>query len=487
LAFSTWCSTPRRFSSVESFSDFSIDTVPTRIGWPLFVTLDDVLDDRVPFGVLGLVDQVLIVGADHLAVRRDLSHVQGVDRLELGELRLGRPGHAGELVVHLEVVLDRDRGEGLVLLLDPNALLSLDRLVQALGVAPALEHAAGELVDDLHLAARDDVFDVAVVMLLGAQRVLQVVDQRRVHVLVQVVEPQGLLDLGDAGLGHGDGLLRLVDLVVLVAPQPGREARERLVPLRAVGHHAADDQRGPSLVDQDRVDLVHDRVGVPALHHVLRPHRHVVAQVVEPELVVGPVGDVGRVGRAPLGRRHLRLDQSDRDAQGPVDRAHPLGVALGQVVVDRDDVHAVGQGIQVGGHRRGQGLALAGLHLGDVALVQGGGPHHLDVEVALPDRSASSLAHAREGLRQEVVQGLALLQPPSELGGLARELGVGEVLDLGFERVDELGELGQLLLLAALAELTDLLDDHASPRLGGFGTPWYRRSRTCPAGPAGAA
>ncbi len=281
------------------------------------MALGDVLQDRVPLRVLGLVDQVLLVVADHLAVGRDLGDVQVVDRLELGELRLGRTGHAGELLVHLEVVLDRDRREGLVLLLDPNALLGLDRLVQPLGVAPALEHAAREFVDDLHLAARHDVLDVAVVVLLGAERVLEVVHERRVHVLVQVVEAERLLHLRDAGLGHGDRLLRLVDLVVVVALEAGREPRERLVPLRAVGHHAADDQRGPRLVDQDRVDLVHDRVGVAALHHVLGPHRHVVAQVVEPELVVRPVGDVGRVGGAAFGRRHLRTGSAPPRRRAP--------------------------------------------------------------------------------------------------------------------------------------------------------------------------
>ena len=115
--------------------------------------------------------------------------------------------------------------------------------METLGVAAALEDAAGELVDDLHLAVRDDVLDVAVVVLLGAQRVLEVVHERRVDVLVQVVEPEGLLDLRDAGLGHGDRLLGLVDLVVVVAPQAGGEPGERLVPLRAVGDHAADDER----------------------------------------------------------------------------------------------------------------------------------------------------------------------------------------------------------------------------------------------------
>ncbi len=438
----------------------------------LLVALGDVLDDRVPLRVLGLVDQVLLVVADHLPVGRDLGDVEVVDRLELGELRLGRTGHARELLVHLEVVLDRDRREGLVLLLDPNALLRLDRLVEPLGVTPALEHATRELVDDLHLATRHDVLDIAVVVLLRAQRVLEVVHERRVHVFVQVVEAEGLLHLRDAGLGHGDRLLRLVDLVVVVPPQPGREPRERLVPLRAVGHHAADDQRGPSLVDQDRVDLVHDRVRVATLHHVLRAHRHVVAQVVEPELVVGPVRDVGRVRRAAFGRRHRGLDQPHRDAERPVDRAHPLRVALGQVVVDGDDVHAVGERVQIRRHGRGQGLALTGLHLGDVALVQRDRAHHLDVEVPLPDRPPRGLPDARERLGQQVVEGLARLEPLAELGRLGGELGVGQVLDLGLVRVDQPGGLPELLLLAAFADLPELLDDHASPRCGGVWNPY---------------
>jgi hypothetical protein len=60
------------------------------------------------------------------------------DRHQLGGLGLGRTGHARELVVEAEVVLQRDRGESLVLVLDLDILLGLDRLVHALVVAAAL-------------------------------------------------------------------------------------------------------------------------------------------------------------------------------------------------------------------------------------------------------------------------------------------------------------------------------------------------------------
>ena len=120
-----------------------------------------------------------------------------------------------------------------------------------------------------------------------------------------------------------------------------------------------------------------------------------------------------------------------------VDRAHPVGVALGQVVVDRDDVHALaGQRIEVGGQRRDQRLALAGAHLGDLALVQHHAADQLHVEVAQAERAARGLAHHGKGLGQQVVERLAGGEPLAELDGLGRELGVGQGLQGRLERVD---------------------------------------------------
>ena len=87
-----------------------------------------------------------------------------------------RAGHAGELLVHAEIVLERDRGQRLVFRLDRLMLLGLERLVQPFRIAPARHHAAGELVDDHHLAVADDVVLVALEQLMGAQRLIDVVD-----------------------------------------------------------------------------------------------------------------------------------------------------------------------------------------------------------------------------------------------------------------------------------------------------------------------
>jgi hypothetical protein len=72
-----------------------------------------------------------------------------------------------------------------------HALLGLQRLVQALGVAATRQRAAGELVDDDDLAvAGDHVVLVALEQLLGADGVVQVADQRRVGRLVEVLDAE---------------------------------------------------------------------------------------------------------------------------------------------------------------------------------------------------------------------------------------------------------------------------------------------------------
>src|SRR5690348_10062595 len=58
-----------------------------------------------------------------------------------------------------------------------DALLRLDGLVQALRPAPALHHAAGELVDDDHLVVLHDVVLVAVVERVGPDARVEVVHQ----------------------------------------------------------------------------------------------------------------------------------------------------------------------------------------------------------------------------------------------------------------------------------------------------------------------
>src|SRR5581483_2011025 len=236
-------------------------------GLALAVALLDVGERGGELRLLRAEDEVVAVDAGDRRVRRDLDHVQAVDLRELLLLRLRRAGHAGELLVQAEVVLERDRRQRDVLLLDLHALLRLDGLVQALAPAAALHDAAGELVDDLHLAVLNDVVDVAVEERLRLDGLDQVVDELDVARVVQVVDPERPLDLLDAARERRDGLELLVVGVVDVRLLALLDLRRRLVRrslhlpddagevvvrLRGRLGLAGDDERRARLVDQDR-------------------------------------------------------------------------------------------------------------------------------------------------------------------------------------------------------------------------------------------
>ena len=202
----------------------------------------------------------------------------------------------------------------------------------------------------------------------------------------QVLHAEVFFRLGNApgGEGHGPGLLvhKVVAVVVVVnlffvgfgeylAAQGGNKVVRHFVQLARILPPAGDNEGGSGLVNQDGVHLVHDGKGMAPLDKLGLVDGHVVAQVVEAQLIVGAVGDVGCVGLPPLGALHAGDNQAHRQAHVPVDLAHPLGVTLGQVLVDGDHMDTLaGEGVQVAGQDGHQGFAFTGFHLGDAALVQ---------------------------------------------------------------------------------------------------------------------
>ena len=392
----------------ERRSDFSIGHGADEDRLPCLRPFLDVVCDRCELVLLVDVHEVGLIEACDRLVGRDDHDLESVDLHELTFLGDGRTGHPGELFVHAEVVLERDRREGLVLLLDRHAFLCLDRLMEAFRVPPALEDPAGELVDDHHLAVADQVVDILLVERLGLERNVEVMDEVGVRVVVEVLDAEQLLDPRDTGLGGHHLALLLIHLVVVVLAEAVCDPCELGVPLSGLADAAGDDQRRPRLIDEDRVDLIHNGVGVAPLHHVLGVHRHVVAEVVEPELVVGAVGDVRCILRAALLRRHPGLDDADLEAEEAVDVAHPFGITCSEVVVDSDlmDTFA-GERVEVRGHRRDERLALTGLLLGDHAAMEGSRTDDLDVVVALTEDTLGCLADGGIGLGLDVIEGFA--------------------------------------------------------------------------------
>ena len=175
LALRTECGILARLSMRARVSEASTEAVPTSTGWPLSWA-----SWIFSMTALNFSRRVLktwsFSSTRSSAVGRDREDVEAVDVVELGGFGFGGSGHAGEFLVEAEVVLDRDGGEGLSLLLDGHAFLGFHGLVEAIGPAAAGHFAAGVVIDDDDLAVLDHVLDVFLVDAVGLQELGDVVD-----------------------------------------------------------------------------------------------------------------------------------------------------------------------------------------------------------------------------------------------------------------------------------------------------------------------
>ena len=445
----------------ESLALFDTDGADQN-GLALGVAFGHLLDDGVVLAVDGLVHAVRQVLAGAGLVGGDADDVQAVDLAELVSLGGSRTGHTGQLVIHTEVVLEGDGGQGLALGSNGHAFLGLDGLVQAVVEAAAIHQTAGELVNDDDLALFDDVVDVTVHNAAGFDGAVNVVAQGHIVGVGQVLHMEEGFGLLHAGFGQSSGLALFVHdiiavdlllsgyLVVQFHDNALLQCLGKVV--GALVHHAgvlalaADDQRGTSFVDEDGVHLVDDGVGVAALHHVGLVNDHVIAQVIKPELIVGAVGDISSVGGLTVVGLNAVHHQADGQAQEAVDFAHPLTIAASQVIVDGDNMHAfAGQGVEVNGHGGHQGLAFTGLHLSDAGAVQHNAADDLHGVGLHAQHTPVSLTADGKSFGQQVVQRFAFFQARLELGRLGLQLLVGQLLhlrlqgqDLVLQRVDAL-------------------------------------------------
>ena len=196
-------------------------------------------------------------------------------------------------------------------------------------------------------------------------------------------------------------------------------------------------------------------------------------------------------------RRLVVLDDADGQSEKPVNLTDPLGIAAGQVIVDRDKVRtASGQRVEEERQRGDERLALAGGHFGDASAVQDHAADELDVEVdhlpfdGMIDHADGATAEAAGGVfhhgksfGQNLVESRLLLlvvldgrdaRLPS--GGLGPQFVVRERLVFLLQLVDSAHDRHHALDLALVFRADDFLDDeidHNDARAGARKPPKY--------------
>ena len=384
-------------------------------------------------------------------IGRYACHLETIDLGKFAGLCHRRSGHAGQLLVEAEIVLESHRGHGLVLGLDLQALARLDGLVETFRETAPFHRAAGEFVDDHHLAVLDHVMAVTLEKLVRLQRLVHMVKQADILDVIERAlahrfgRSQQILGMLDTGLGQRYGPPLLVEIVILGNEMGDDLVGDQILVRRRFGR-SGNDQGGPRLVDQDGVDLVDDGEMVLALHHVLNPELQVVTKIVETEFVVRSVSDVAAIGRSTLVIGHISGDAANRHSKALIDTAHPARVARGKIVVHRDDMDAFpGKRVQEDGKRRDEGLALTRLHFGNLSLVKRDPTHELDVVMPLPKRALGRLADTGEGLWEQLLEAAAGVEPFAKGRYRAAKIIIADPGDLVLEAIDRSNLSGEFL------------------------------------------
>ena len=226
-------------------------------------------------------------------------------------------------------------------------------------------------------------------------------------------------------------------MLIVLGGEVRDELVDRVVEFALVVDRPGNNERGTRFVDEDRVDLVDNRVIVRALDHLLEMEFHVIAQVVETQFVIGAVGHIAGILLAPFLVGQAVDDAAHGQAEELIDLAHPCCVAARQIVVDGHDMYALAfERVQVDGQGGDEGLAFAGFHFGDAAIVQHHAADQLDVEMALAKRALGGFPDGCESLHQEVFEVAAIGQFFAEAGGASLQVVVGECGKLGFQGID---------------------------------------------------
>ena len=407
------------------------------------VDLLDLIHNRLELLLLGLVYRVVQIDSLYRTVGGNADNIHEIDVPELLLLGLSGTGHAGLLVKLVEEILEGDGGQGSGLTLHVHMLLRLDGLVETVGITAARHDTAGKLIDDEHLIILHHIVLVSVHQVVGPECQDNVVLDLQILGIRQVFNMEEFLHLLDTILGQVDGLLLFIHdevagLLDFLA-ENGVDLRELcgfLTLHQLSGQHIADlielgglagltgnDQRRSGLIDQDGVHLIDDTEVQTSEHLLLLINGHVVAEIVEAQLVVGHIGDVAAVGSLSLLGGHLVQDNADLQSQELMHLTHPLRISLCQIVVDSNDMNALSlQRIQISRTGGNQGLTFTGTHLCDTSLMQHDAADELYRIMLHAQYALRSLPHRGEGLRQKVIQCLAVGQPLLELRGLCLQL-----------------------------------------------------------------
>ena len=147
---------------------------------------------------------------------------------------------------------------------------------------------------------------------MGFQSLVDVVQGFDLHGIIEIGDIQLFFHLRNALFRQHRCACFFVDRVMCFLFQFGDKLVDVVILIRRFFRRPGNNERRAGFVDQDTVHFIDDAEIKLTLDKIIRAEFHIVAEVVEPELVVGTIGDVGVIGFLPVFLRHVVKNGSNR-------------------------------------------------------------------------------------------------------------------------------------------------------------------------------
>ena len=228
-------------------------------------------ENSAKFFTLSTINQVWLIIANHRHVGRYDHHLKSINLLEFHSFSVCSTRHTGQLIVQPEQVLEGNRCEGLIFLLNWNTFFGFYSLVKAFSPTPPCHHTPGELIDNHDLTIANDVIDITLKQGVGTQCCIQMMHQTDVANIIEtrslVQQPcleQHRFGAFVAVFSQKDLLVLLIDreitwtLFFILSHQFWDDVIDLHIQISTVVGRTRYDQWCSGFIDQDGVHFVYD-------------------------------------------------------------------------------------------------------------------------------------------------------------------------------------------------------------------------------------
>ncbi len=311
--------------------------------------------NRTVFALKVAVYKIIVIPAYHRLVGRNLYDIKRINLAELRFLGKGGTCHTRELPVHAKIVLEGYCRLGFVFLFDLDTLFCLNRLMQTVGIASARHNSAGKSVYNNNLSVFYDIIDIKLHYASCSKSIVNIVHKLNVLRVAYICNTEMSLRFFDAVCSQNRAFCLFVNNIILdnilirffrieflyaITFKLANKTIRSAVHIAALLALSGNDKGSSRFVYKYAVYLVNYCESVPALNEMLFVNDHIVTQIIEPEFVIGSIGDVSSISLFTGCIVFFMGKQANRKPKEPVHFSHPFAVTAGKVVIYCDNMHA---------------------------------------------------------------------------------------------------------------------------------------------------